>query len=274
MRVPPHACDAHAHVFGPPARYALSPRRGYDPAPASPEDYRRLLDALGIERGVVTQPSVYGTDNSALLDALAGDPGRLRGVASVGAEVPDAELERLDRAGVRGIRVNLVDPGGNPFDSFAGVERMAARIRPLGWHLELLVHVHEFEDLPRRLGALGVDVVVAHLGYTPTSAGVDHKGFRDFLGFFAEGRCWVKLSGPYRISAERGVPYGDTAAFARTLVATRPDRLVWGSDWPHVWLKVPMPNDADLLDLLAEWVPDEKVRRRILVENPARLYRF
>jgi 2-pyrone-4,6-dicarboxylate lactonase len=272
--VPAQACDSHAHVFGPVERYRLSPKRGYDPAPAGPADYRRLLDGLGLGRGVVTQPSVYGTDNAALLDALAADPQRLRGVAAVAADVSDAELERLDAAGVRGIRINLVDPGGNPFDSFAGIERIAARIHPLGWHIEFLVHVHEFEDLPRRFGGLGVDVVVAHLGYTRTSLGIDHPGYRSFLSFLAEGRCWMKLSGPYRVSSEERPPYADTAPFARKLVETRPDRMLWGSDWPHVWLKVPMPNDGDLLNLLADWVPDEATREKILVDNPTRLYRF
>jgi 2-pyrone-4,6-dicarboxylate lactonase len=272
--VPPGACDTHAHVFGPVARYPLSPKRGYEPAPASAADFRRLRQALGMARGVLTQPSSYGTDNRAMLDAIAEEKTSLRGVAAVGADITDVELERLDAAGIRGIRINLVDPGGNPFDDFAGMARIAARIRPLGWHIEFLVHVHEFADLPRRFGSLDLDIVVGHLGYTRTDAGIDHPGYRDFLAFVAEGRCWIKLTAPYRITTAKDAPYADVAPFARKLVETRPDRLLWGSDWPHVFIKLPMPNDGDLLNLLAEWVPDAATRRRILVDNPAKLYGF
>jgi predicted TIM-barrel fold metal-dependent hydrolase len=197
-----------------------------------------------------------------------------RGVVAVDDTVSDAELARLDGAGVRGIRVNLVDKGGMPFESFAGVERMAQRIAPLGWHLELLVHAHDYPDFARTMRALPVDIVVGHLGYMPTACGLDHAGFRDFLALVAEGRCWVKLTAPYRITGAPAGPYRDVAPFARRLIETRPDRMVWGSDWPHVACKRAMPNDGDLLDLLADWVPDDALRRRILVDNPARLYGF
>jgi predicted TIM-barrel fold metal-dependent hydrolase len=272
--LPHDACDTHAHLFGPAERYPYQANRGYTPPDASDQAYDALHRALGITRGVLTQPSVYGVDNRRMLDAVARQPARLRAVAAVDAAVTDAELARLDAAGVRGIRVNLVDKGGMPFASFAEVAAMARRIAPLGWHLELLVHAHDYPDFAPTMRALPVDIVIGHLGYMPTSAGLDHAGFRSFRALVAEGRCWVKLTAPYRITAQPAVPYDDVTPFARALIETRPDRMLWGSDWPHVACRLAMPNDGDLLGLLAAWAPDEAVRRRILVDNPARLYGF
>ena len=272
--MPARACDTHAHVFGPAAAYPYQANRGYTPPDALDTAYQALHRTLGVARGVLTQPSVYGIDNRRMLDAVARQPDRLRAVAAVDGTVTDAELRRLNAAGVRGIRVNLVDKGGMPFDSFDGVARMADRIAELGWHLELLVHVHDYPDFARVMRALPVDIVVGHLGYMRTSEGLDHPGFRGFLDLVGEGRCWVKLTAPYRISTQPGVPYADVAPFARRLVETRPDRMLWGSDWPHVASKHEMPNDGDLLDLLGDWVPDAATRARILVDNPAALYGF
>lgn len=272
--MPAKACDTHAHLFGPADRYPYATTRGYTPPDASIDDYLALHQALGVERGVLTQPSSYGIDNRKLLDALAQYPDRLRGVCAVDGTVTDRELEALHRGGVRGIRVNLVDKGGMPFESFAAVERIATRIRALGWHIELLVHVHEFPDLRRRLGGLAVDVVVGHLGYMKTAEGIGNPGFREFLALVAEGRCWVKLTAPYRITSRQAAPYDDVAAFARKLIETHADRMLWGSDWPHVATKLPMPNDGDLLDLFGDWATDATVRNQILVDNPAQLYGF
>src|SRR5262249_2046312 len=163
--LPANACDTHAHVFGPALRYPYQANRGYTPPDASDAAYAALHRALGIARGVLTQPSVYGVDNRRMLDAVAAAPARLRAVAAVDGTAADAELRRLDGAGVRGIRVNLVDKGGMPFASFVEVARMAERIAPLGWHLELLVHAHSYPDFRRTMAALPVDVVVGHLGY-------------------------------------------------------------------------------------------------------------
>ncbi|MBI3512572.1 MAG: amidohydrolase family protein [Proteobacteria bacterium] len=274
LATPADACDSHAHVFGPATRYPYQANRGYTPPDATDAAYEALHRALGIARGVLTQPSVYGIDNRRMLDAVAAAPQRLRAVAAVDGAVTDDELARLDDAGVRGIRVNLVDKGGMPFESFADVARMTARIAPLGWHLELLVHAHDYPDFRRTMAALPVDVVVGHLGYMRTSEGLEHPGFRDFLKLVADGHCWVKLTAPYRITTGTSVPYADVAPFARRLIETRPDRMLWGSDWPHVATKLAMPNDGDLLGLLSDWAPDAAVRRQILVDNPARLYGF
>ena len=270
---PPGATDVHAHVFGPQRRYAMSPKRGYTPPTASYEDWRRLHRVLGVARGVLTQPSVYGTDNAAMLDAVALDPARLRAVAAVAADVSDAELRRLDAAGVRGIRVNLVDKGGMPFADLAEVAAFARRIAGLGWHIEYLVHAHEFAGLDA-LARMPVDAVVGHFGYMPADRGVDDAGYRRFLKLVEGGRIWVKLSAPYRITRQAGTGYADVVPYARALAAARPDRLLWGTDWPHPHNSRAMPNDGELFDRLADWLPDETLRRQVLADNPARLYGF
>jgi predicted TIM-barrel fold metal-dependent hydrolase len=196
------------------ARYPYSPRRGYTPPDAPYEAYRHLLDVLGATRAVLAQPSAYGTDNSAILDAVARDPSNMRAVAAVDAGVTDEQLRALDAAGVRGIRVNLVDKGGMPFDSFDDVERFASRIAPMGWHIEYLVHVHDFPELDA-LARMPVDAVVGHFGYMPTTCGVDHPGYRAFLRLVERGRIWVKLTAPYRITASGDLPYEDVEPLAR-----------------------------------------------------------
>jgi predicted TIM-barrel fold metal-dependent hydrolase len=270
---PAGTCDTHAHVFGPQSRYPYSPARGYTPPDAPYEAYRRLHATLGVARGVLTQPSVYGTDNRAMLDAVAKDPANLRAVAAVGADVSDTELRRLHEAGARGIRVNLVDKGGMPFASFGEVERFAERIVPMGWHIEYLVHVHDFPELDV-LGRLPADSVIGHFGYMHVSHGVGHPGFQAFLRLFAKGRIWVKMTAPYRITGCMTVPYGDVTPIARALCEARSDRLLWGTDWPHPINPKPMANDGDLFDHLPQWLPDEALQRQVLVDNPKKLYGF
>ncbi|HVL57991.1 MAG TPA: amidohydrolase family protein [Burkholderiaceae bacterium] len=274
LEVPPGACDCHAHVCGPVDRFPYIAERVYTPPAALPADYRRLLDALGIERGVIVQPSFYGTDNRALLAALAQDPARLRGVAVVPFDVAADELERLHAAGVRGVRCNIVDlrerKGELPLEP---LRSLAPRIRPFGWHLELLMHVNEFPNLDTQLGSLGVPVSFGHLGYVPVAEGAATAGFDALLRLMRDGVAWVKLTGPYRFTRS-AMPYPDVQPFADRLVEAAPQRLLWGSDWPHVGRKTGMPDDVDLLELLPRWVPDAQVRRRILVENPAQLYDF
>jgi predicted TIM-barrel fold metal-dependent hydrolase len=201
-------------------------------------------------------------------------PDRMRAVVAVDPGVTDPELERMHAAGARGIRVNLVDKGGNPLSSFGNLHALAARIRPLGWHVELLVHVHLMDEIRADLRRLPVDISIGHFGYMPAGLGAGHPQFAAFLDLLEEGRCWVKLTAPYRITGLRATPYGDVTPFAHALAARRPDRIVWGTDWPHPVVPIPMPNDGDLADHLPVWVPDEPTRRRILVDNPGRLYGF
>ena len=269
FELPAGAWDTHGHIFGPESEYAYSPRRGYTPPDASLDAYETLHRTLGVARGVLTQPSVYGVDNTAMLDAMGRSDGRLMGVASVDKEVSEAELTRLHEAGVRGLRINLADKGGNPFDSFADVQAMGERIVDMGWHMEFLIHVHEFPDLRKTFSSLPVHSVFGHMGYVPAGAGLGP--LQEFMGLLKEGRTWVKLTGTYRITGLKQTPYSDVDPVARALIETAPERVIWGTDWPHPVCKIPMPNDGDLLDQLLDWAPDESVREKILVENPLKL---
>lgn len=272
--MPAGACDCHAHVFGPWAAYPYSKARIYTPPDALPAAYDALLGALGVERAVLIQPSVYGTDNRAMLDAMAVMGKRCRGVAVVDNDVSDGELHRLHAAGVRGVRINVVDVKENKgVIPMAALTQLAHRIAPLGWHMEFLMHADEFRELDRLFAGFPVPIVLGHLGYMRTAKGLDDPGFQSMLRLMRDGRCWVKLTGPYRISSQ-ALPYSDVTPFAHALLEAAPDQVVWGTDWPHVMMKGTMPNDGDLADLLSAWVPDATLRERVLAGNPARLYGF
>jgi predicted TIM-barrel fold metal-dependent hydrolase len=271
---PPNAADCHAHICGPLGGMPYDSERIYTPPDALLPDYRAMLDTLGIRRAVLVQPSVYGTDNRVMLQALHDGGPLLRGVAVVSPDISDVELQMMHVAGVRGVRFNCVDRReGRNTVPVAEIAALAERIKPLGWHVEFLLQVDAAPDL-EVCNSLPVDIVFGHLGYVHADrGGADDTGFRALLKLMERGRCWVKLTGPYRISAG-DLPYADVAPMARALAAAAPERLVWGSDWPHVMVRKPMPNDGALLDLLADWVPDDAVRRRILVDNPVQLYGF
>lgn len=268
--VPAHACDTHAHVIGLADRFPMVANRSYTPPPAPEPAYLGMLDSLGMARGVLVQISVYGTDNRCMVESLKAHPDRLRGVAVVAPDVGDAELEALHAAGVRGIRFNVLFGGGVAIDE---MERLAARVAPLGWHIQLLIDARNLPELGPRIMKLPVEVVIDHMGHMPVSAGVAHPGFQWMLRLLGGGKAWVKLSGAYRIS-QAGAPFTDTLAFAQALVSAAPERCLWGSDWPHVSVEGPMFNTGALLDLLPLWVPEAAVRNRILVDNPGRLYGF
>lgn len=274
--LPANACDTHFHIFGPLDRYPYIDERSYTPPVASESAYRHLLGTLGFTRAVYIQPSVYGTDNRRMLalleDAPADDPIAWRGVAVVEAAISDAQLERLHAAGVRGIRLNLLFRGGVDFDVIA---RLANRIAPLGWHVQFLVDVSEFPHLARRLDALPVPSVIDHMGHLPVAKGVGNPGFQDLLSLLRTGRSWVKLSGPYRMSALQQPPYRDVDPFAAALIEANPARLLIGTDWPHPGIDVSMPNDGDLMDEALRWLDhDDALMQRVFVDNPARLYGF
>ena len=274
--VPAGACDCHAHICGPQDRYGYIPERIYTPPDALLPAYNALLDALAVERAVLVQPSFHGSDNRAMLAAMRSSRRQMRGVAVLADDVSEREIEELHEAGVRGARLNIVDvktgKGELPLDK---IKRLAQRIAPFGWHIEFLMHVDEFPELDRMLADIPCEFVFGHLGYVRSDKGTQTPGFQALLRLLRDGRAWAKFTGPYRISAG-GLPHADTNAFAAALVAAAPDRLVWGSDWPHVkaaW-DIPMPNDGDLFELLATWVPDADQRKKVLVDNPARLYGF
>ena len=275
ITLPSLACDTHAHICGPHARYAYYSERIYTPADALLPDYQHMLATLGVARAVLIQPSVYGTDNTAMLDAMKAAGPQFRGVAVVAEDISARELERMHAAGVRGVRVNIVDvkdrkPGTLPL---AALRKLALKIAALGWHLEFLMHVDEFPDLDRMLADFPVETVYGHLGYMRTDKGLAAPGFQALLRMMQSGRAWVKLTGPYRISTQP-LPHADTNAYAHALIKAAPQQVIWGTDWPHVMVKGTMPNDGDLCDLLGDWVPDAATRRQVLVDNPARLYGF
>jgi predicted TIM-barrel fold metal-dependent hydrolase len=272
---PRRACDCHAHIVGP-AVFPYAAERIYTPPDSTWADYRALLDVLGIERAVLVQPSVYGTDNAAMLSALAAAPTGLRAVAVVNEDVSASELETLHRAGVRGLRFNVVDrrEARNVVPAEA-LRAIAQRIASLGWHLELLVNLDQAAGFATALADMPAPVVIGHMGYPRDGirAFMESSPFSDLKRLLDGGRCWIKLSGPYRISI-RPLPYEDADALAQALIKAAPERMVWGTDWPHVMLKGAMPNDGDICDLIERWIPDAATRTRILVDNPAELYGF
>src|SRR4051794_14408992 len=237
-----NSCDCHAHVCGPESRYPYAANRLYTPHDALPSDYRRMLDSLGIERGVLVQPSIYAADNRALLDALAQDPVRLRGVAVVPWTISSKELESLHAAGVRGVRQNIVDlKDGKGVLPLKELKTLGRKIKPFGWHVEFLMHVDEFPHLDRQLADFPVDVVFGHLGYVPATKKTSEPGFQALLRLMQDGKAWVKLTAPYRLTMS-ALPYPETDVFARALVEEAPERLLWGTDWPHVFIKGAMPE--------------------------------
>ena len=272
--MPTGATDCHAHVFGPESRYPYQENRAYTPRDLPIGRLRTLHSKMGVDRLVLVQASAHGTDNRAILDAIATEPAKIRGVCALTRDTTDAELESLNDAGFRGMRLNMVDKGGMPFDSLSDVAGFSNRIADLGWHIELHVET-AIEDLRELAKAVSVPISVGHFGYTKIAAGgVGHPGYREFLSMLADGHFWVKLTAPYRISASDTTDYSDIDGIARSVVEAAPDRVIWGSDWPHILHFRDMPNDGDMLNAIAQWAPDEELRRRILVENPATLYDF
>lgn len=275
LTLPKLACDTHAHILGPIARHAYSPARVYTPPDCLLADYQKMLATLSVERAVLVQPSVYGSDNTVMLDAMRAAGSTFRGVAVVDDNIADAELAKLNAAGVRGVRVNIVDvkdrkPGTLPM---AQLTALAQRIAPLGWHMEFLMHCDEFPDLDRSFADFPVGIVLGHLGYMKTDNGLHDSGFQALLRLMQAGKAWVKFTGPYRITTQ-AMPHADTNAFAHALIAANAQRVLWGTDWPHVMVKSAMPNDGDLCDLLSSWIPDSATREQVLVKNPATLYGF
>jgi predicted TIM-barrel fold metal-dependent hydrolase len=271
VRFPSGACDCHSHVFGPQRRYPFAANAAYI-APDSPTaSYVRMLKTIGCERAVIVQPSVYGTDNTAMLDALRSGLFQFRGVAVVRPGITDSELQSYNEAGVRGIRVNL--SSATPGMTLDEARRMAPRLKALGWHIQFFLDLKTMADAEEKLGSLDIPIVIDHFGRVNAQEGVEGEAFQRLLRLVRRPNCWAKLIGPYFLSSER--PYfPDVAPLARAIVAAAPDRVVWGTDWPHPSPHGAMPNDGDLADMLGDWVPDEAQRKRVLVDNPARLYGF
>lgn len=271
LEVPPGSVDTHTHVFV--GSYAMSPNRGYTPPDSTLDDMLAMHSMLGIERVVLTQPSVYGTDNSAILDAVAQIPDRARAVVAIDASATDDHLADLHSRGARGIRLNLDNVGGMPVE-LDEVPDLAARVAELGWHVEFLFAGEDLPDLLPLLRSLPAPISIGHFGYMPAPDGVDAAPFRALLGLVEEGNTWVKLSAPNRLGLGDLPPWPEVVPMARALIETNPDTMLWGTDWPHPNKYEVQPNDADLLEQLESWAPDPEMRRRILVDNPERLYGF
>lgn len=266
FRVPPGAVDTHAHVIGLPPAFPFVDARSYTPPAATPEAYLAMLDATGMAHGVLVQVSVHGTDNRLMLDTLRSTGGRLRGVGVVPPDLARQDTEAMRRAGVVGLRLNVLYGGGLGFDALDATEALCL---DMGWHLQFLLDARTLPGaLATRLSRLRVPFVVDHMGHFP--ANVAEPGFQTLLSLVRDG-AWVKLSGAYRLAPE---PWRATIPLARALHEAAPDRCIWGSDWPHVAHWDRMMNVGELLDLLADWVPDPAARDHVLVANAHRLYRF
>ena len=277
FKAPPKSCDAHFHVFGPAERYPYGADLRYKPPLAPLEAYLELARHLGIERYVFVQPSAYGRDNACLLDALRAAGEKCRGIVDIDENVPDAELDRLNRLGVRGVRVN-VNPIKPPEPGFsktmlARIERLDARCAEIGWMLDFLTPGWLTQELLPVFSKLKASFTVAHMGMFLARDGVKQPGFQQFLDFLRKGsgRCWVKLTGVYRMSATPG--FKDAGPLARALIDAVPDRLIWGSDYPHLSFSDKV-GSVELFNLLGRWAPDAATRHKILVDNPRRLFGF
>lgn len=268
--LPPGACDCHAHVFGPQSQFPYAPNAKYIPHDQTVQDYVHMLKTIGCTRAVIVQASCYVNDHSAMVNAMRSGLFDFRGVAVVREDVTDRELQELHDAGVRAVRINLASK--TPGLSLDAAPEMAQRIKALGWHLEFYLHIDEVPQIADRLSSLPVDIVIDHFGRARAEDGVDSPGFRILLNLLARDNCWAKLMGAERISNLRP-HFADVAPLAKRMLEVAPDRLVWGTDWPHPAL-THIPNDGDLADLLLHWCPDERLRHKILVDNPARLYGF
>jgi 2-pyrone-4,6-dicarboxylate lactonase len=266
--VPPNSCDSHFHVFEPGFPHVPEPL--YSFPDGTLEKYRRMADRLGIERMVLVQPTYYGTDNSLLLDVLRKAGPNCRGVVRIDDDATDGELDRYHEAGVRAIRLDLFARSSWPAeDLIAYVEKAAARARPRGWHLQFYAPGTVVRNLLPFLGDLEDTFVIDHMGYLKESSGWGPAAVERLVRLLDGGHCYIKLSGPYRLVGD-GRPLSAVASIGRALVAARPDRLLWGSDWPH--LPDGRRDTGELLNLLADWAPDEADRHRILVEAPETLF--
>jgi predicted TIM-barrel fold metal-dependent hydrolase len=268
LKAPANACDCHMHIYD--AKYPADPKATLKPADALVADYRLLQKRIGTSRNVVVTPSTYGTDNRVTLDAIAQIGPTARGVAVVDATVTDAELKRLNGLGIRGIRFNLVQAGATTAEM---IEPLSRRVNDLGWHIQIHMKGEQIAGIDDLLLRVPSPIVFDHLGRLAQPNALDNPGFKTISKLIDKGRTWVKLSGAY-VDTKVGPPtYSDTVAVARAYIKAAPERMVWASDWPHPTEK-DKPDDAVLFGLLAEWAPDEAMRTRILVQNPATLYGF
>lgn len=267
LKTPPNACDTHIHIYD--KRFPTAKTALMTPPDASVADYRKVQARLGLSRVIVVQPTTYGTDNRCTLEAIAALGPNARGIAVVDTSVTDAELARLTKAGIRGLRCQMLPGGALPWEM---VEELAARIQPHAWHVQLQMDGRLFSEREALIKRLPGTVVIDHTGKFLEPVPVDHPGFKALLGFLDTGRFYVKLSAPYEVS-KLGPPfYNDVGTLAKALAKAAPDRALWASNWPHPGHT--QTDNAMMLDLLLDWADSDGARQKILVDNPARLYEF
>jgi 2-pyrone-4,6-dicarboxylate lactonase len=272
FRMPALSCDAHCHVFGPAAKFPYAADRAYTPPDAPKERLAALHKILGIERCVIVQASCHGTDNRAMLDAIAASRGRYRGIAIVDETFTDRDYAALHKGGIRGVRFNFVKHLGGMPDMHV-FHAVIERVRPLGWHLVVHLDAADIAELSPIFRKLPLPFIIDHMGRVKASAGLEQKPFRALLELVKLGNCWVKVCGAERVSSA-GPPFLDAIPFAQALVNAAPERVLWGTDWPHPNVGRHMPNDGDLVDLVPLIAPSEDAREKLLVRNPASLYDF
>jgi predicted TIM-barrel fold metal-dependent hydrolase len=269
VKAPPLSCDAHFHIFGPYDRFPLGAGRSYTPPPALVPDYLAMADTIGLQRMVIVQPSPYGTDNRATLDAVESfGRDRAVAVAVVDDDISAGALRHMNDAGAKGVRFNMVSGNGAPVDR---LQTMARRLAPLGWHIQVYADGETMLELGETLAHLPVSVVIDHCGGVMSTLGTAHPQFQALLRLLDSGNAWVKVCS-YRVSS-RGAPFADAEANVKALVAAAPERCLWGTDWPHPAMD-PVPDTGVLFDQFCAWVRDASTRQRILVDNPGRLYGF
>jgi 2-pyrone-4,6-dicarboxylate lactonase len=272
LPLPADSCDAHCHVFGPGAVFPYAPDRTFTPVDVPKEDVRTLHDFLGLRRAVIVQSSCNGADHTVLLDALAGSGGRWRGVALIDQRTRPAEIRRLHAAGVRGVRLNFLPHLRVP-PSTADLADTWSKVAPLGWHAEIHVQGDGVVEHRSLIESLPMPVVIDHLGRVDIAAGLDSPAVRTLRRLLDTGRVWVKVSGVDRVSRQ-GPPYDDAVALAALLVRHAPERVLWGTDFPHPNIAGAAPDDGLLVDLLAEIAPPPESLRKLLVDNPTRFFDF
>jgi len=271
VKFPAGATDCHAHVFGPQSRFPYLPGAAYIPPDATPQNFADMLTAIGCQRAVLVQPSVYGPDNACMVAALKSGVFDFRGIAVVEPDVSDKALQTLHDAGVRGIRINLASETEGL--TLADGERLAPRLQEMGWHLQFFLDLEKMPEAEAQLARLNINIVIDHFAKCQAAHGVEAPAFQALLRLVRRDNVHAKLMGAYFLSKNKP-HYPEVTPLARAMAAAAPDRMLFGTDWPHPAARALMPDDGDLANMFGEWVPDEALRKKILVDNPARLYGF
>ncbi|NVO12914.1 MAG: amidohydrolase family protein [Rhodoplanes sp.] len=272
FRMPAGAVDTHMHIYGPISKYPYSEDRSYTPPEATVESFRKLQGILGVQRAVIVNATIYGTNNRIVTDAIAGSNNAYRGIATIDDKLSDRELEALDKAGIRGCRFTFLSRLRNAPDTSV-FDRVIDQIKGLGWHVDIYLEADKLDMFAPRLRKLPIPYVIDHMGAIKVADGLEAPGFKALVELFkTDEKCWMKITGPERATAA-GAPFTDVVPFARKLVETAPDRVLWGTDWPHPNVKF-MPNEGDQVDLIPLYAPDPAVQRKLLVENPQKLFKF